>query len=1066
MSTEQTCTTCGGQIFAGDRFCAHCGAEQASFVGAPEKTGGRSPWDPVLQRLRDATAEKYEIGRVLGTGGMAAVYLGREVRLNRPVAIKVMSPGLMMAPGMVDRFQQEAVTVAALNHPNIVTIYTVEETQDLHYFVMKYFSGPSLETVIRRDGPLPKSVVKAWLTQVSSALGYAHRQGVVHRDIKPANILLDDEGNAVVTDFGIAKVPRRSNLTQTGMTLGTPAYMSPEQCTSKEITAASDQYSLGVVAYEMLTGEPPFTGPSLEVMKAHTERPPRPITVHRPHCPAELVAAVDRMLEKDPLRRWAAMEDIIATIGGTPIAHDDPIRAQLAALASPSAQRARLRTTGVGGGPAPSPPRGQAAISPPAGQQAITPPSEQDVLPAYLVPEPAPVPAVPAEPAAVESLVLSPVPRSMWAGHSVQLQASILDAAGSRLEDRRISWESSDSEVAHVTLDGLVTSLKPGSATITAACEGQADRVFLEVMPVTVQSVRVWPMRRIMAEGSSVQFKAKIRGSDGSSLTDRPIDWMSGDPEVIEVSADGLVTAVATGHAEVIARCEEQAKAAPVRVTQPGAAYLVGRFWWTAPLAAVALLTLWLGLRSPTEELPPRVTSVVIQPPAASISIGGTANLNAVLRDEAGNVLTERSVIWESNDISVASVAGGIVTGEGPGTATITAREEGGMQATATVTVGLAHVRVASVTVQPESPTIIIGNSVTLRARMLDGEGADLAGRTVTWESSDPSIARVSLDGTVTGQAEGSTRITATSEGRSASTVVSVSTLRVDRVTIQAARRSLTVGGTLRLSARAIDQRGNALPGRTPRWRSSSTSIATVSGNGTVRGHAEGRTVITATVEGRSATVSLTVNPAGVASVTVSLERNTVTVDDAVRATAQAAGADGTVLTGREVTWSVGDPSVARVSQAGVVTALSAGTTSIMASIDGVRGSAALAVSAREQPRRRPEEELGELVERFRSLFELEDLDGMGSELYRTAVPRDDANLMGSIFDRAEDLRVDLVGPPRFEIVEGRATADIELHMEFIQTRSRDPRQMNQRFRLTFTEDQAGWRLQNAEARR
>src|SRR5256712_4721081 len=259
---------------------------------------------------------------------MAAVLLAREIKLNRRVAIKVMSPSLMLSPGMIERFHREAVTVAGLNPPNIVTISTVEETDKAQYFVMKYVAGPSLEAVIRKDGPLPISVVKVWLTQVASALGYAHRRGVVHRDIKPANILLDDEGNAIVTDFGIAKVSREPSLTQIGATVGTPAYMSPEQCQSKEITAASDQYSLGIVLYEMLTGEPPFEGPSLEVMQAHVQTRPRPISVARPDCPRELQTAVFRMIAKEPAERWPAMEDVIAAVGGPPLAHDDPIPLQ------------------------------------------------------------------------------------------------------------------------------------------------------------------------------------------------------------------------------------------------------------------------------------------------------------------------------------------------------------------------------------------------------------------------------------------------------------------------------------------------------------------------------------------------------------------------------------------------------------------------------------------------------------------------------------------------------------------------------------------------------------------
>ncbi|MGD2154508.1 MAG: protein kinase, partial [Gemmatimonadales bacterium] len=602
--TTKSCTSCGGQIYPTDRFCAHCGAQQEPGVSAAELARAGSAWDPVLEKLRAATAGKYEIGRVLGAGGMAAVYLGREIKLDRAVAIKVMSPGVMLQPGMIQRFHREAVTVAALNHPNIVTIYTVEETSDLYYFVMKHIAGPSLETVIRRDAPLEKPVVIAWLTQIASALSYAHKRGVIHRDIKPANILLDEEGNAVVTDFGIAKVPRQSNLTQTGMTLGTPAYMSPEQCTSKEVTAASDQYSLGIVTYEMLAGEPPFTGPSLEVMKAHVGQRPRPISAFRPHAPPELAAAVERMLEKDPRDRWPSLEEMIGSVGGRPIAHHDPLRAQLVALAMPAELRRAVTEPAA---PATTTPQ-EPTVTPPQ-EPTVTPPEEPAPTP---LAERLPTPAEPraAEPVAelpefleppttqpVAALLLAPVPPAIWAGHTLQLEATPLDAGGQPLEGREVTWESSDPEVAVVARSGLLDARKPGRAVLTASCEGIFEQAAIDVVAVRVEQLRVRPSRRVMAVGHSVQLRAVIRGSDDSLLHDRPVTWSSEDPEVLEVSAEGLMTAVAEGSARVTAECEEQIGAAAVRVTAPGAPYLVGRFWWTAPAAAMALVVVWLAIR-------------------------------------------------------------------------------------------------------------------------------------------------------------------------------------------------------------------------------------------------------------------------------------------------------------------------------------------------------------------------------------------------------------------------------------------------------------------------------------
>src|SRR5262249_12623062 len=154
---------------------------------------------------------------------------------------------------------------------------------------------------------LPLAIVRSILYQVGSALTYAHRARVIHRDVKPANILIDQDGNAVVTDFGIAKAAERPSQTFPGALVGTPAYMSPEQCAGGEVPGLSDQYSLGAVAYELITGEPPFAGSTLTVMQAHVERAPRSITELCSDCPADVAAAIHRMLEKEPASRWPRM---------------------------------------------------------------------------------------------------------------------------------------------------------------------------------------------------------------------------------------------------------------------------------------------------------------------------------------------------------------------------------------------------------------------------------------------------------------------------------------------------------------------------------------------------------------------------------------------------------------------------------------------------------------------------------------------------------------------------------------------------------------------------------------
>src|ERR1043166_4084179 len=298
---------------------------------SPDETTPAS--DPLLERLRSATLGEYEILGELGRGGMATVYLAHEIALDRKVAIKVMAPALTLGAGMVERFKREARTAANLSHPNIIPVFAVREAGDLLFFVMKLVEGTPLDSIMRELGKLPVPMVEAILAQVGGAFGYAHRRGVIHRDIKPSNILIDEEGWAVVTDFGIAKVAESEGLTQTGTAVGTPTYMSPEQCSSASLDGRSDQYSLGVVAYEMLAGHPPFSGPAMALMYGHCHGAVAPLIQERPDCPPGLAAAVMRMLEKDPAARWPSMEDAVVGLGARQLAHDDPTRSQLILLA-------------------------------------------------------------------------------------------------------------------------------------------------------------------------------------------------------------------------------------------------------------------------------------------------------------------------------------------------------------------------------------------------------------------------------------------------------------------------------------------------------------------------------------------------------------------------------------------------------------------------------------------------------------------------------------------------------------------------------------------------------------
>ncbi len=343
-----TCPRCGTAVAAGARACSNCGADVSGQQGQAA-TAYAAPGDAtriglsqggLIDALRRATVGDYEIKGELGHGGMASVFLAHEVALDRKVAIKVMSPALFSTAGMVERFKREARTAAGLSHPHIIPIFAVRESTEIVYFVMKFVEGRSLESIVHQLGQMPIPLVQAILYQVGSALGYAHRRGVVHRDVKPANVMIDADGWSVVTDFGIAKVSEAKGLTQTGATIGTPSYMSPEQCAAKsELTGASDQYSLGVVAYEMLAGQLPFQAETtVGLLFAHVHETPPSIADIRPDMPQEVADAVMRMLAKEPEERWPDIETAVGALGGMPVAHDDPIRAQLVELAGGRSQ--------------------------------------------------------------------------------------------------------------------------------------------------------------------------------------------------------------------------------------------------------------------------------------------------------------------------------------------------------------------------------------------------------------------------------------------------------------------------------------------------------------------------------------------------------------------------------------------------------------------------------------------------------------------------------------------------------------------------------------------------------
>jgi len=259
---------------------------------------------------------KYEIRTEIGRGGMGAVYRGYDPMLERYVAIKVLAPNLVWETDFVERFLREARAAARLKHPNIVTIYDVGQESGWYYYVMEYLEGQTLSELIQRRGPLSSEQAISILRPLADALDYAHHEGLVHRDIKPGNILLGKAGRVTLTDFGIARAAQQARLTATGTIMGSPTYMSPEQTKGLSVDSRSDQYSLAVVAYEMMSGRVPFEADStLSLMYKVVHESPPPIRQAVPGLPAGVEVVLGQALAKKPGDRYRTVSAFIEELG-------------------------------------------------------------------------------------------------------------------------------------------------------------------------------------------------------------------------------------------------------------------------------------------------------------------------------------------------------------------------------------------------------------------------------------------------------------------------------------------------------------------------------------------------------------------------------------------------------------------------------------------------------------------------------------------------------------------------------------------------------------------------------
>lgn len=423
-----------------------------------------------------------------------------------------------------------------------------------------------------------------------------------------------------------------------------------------------------------------------------------------------------------------------------------------------------------------------------------------------------------------------------------------------------------------------------------------------------VASVAVSPDRLTVGVGASSPLTVEARDAAGTVVGGRKIVWATKDPSVATVSGGGVVTGVAPGTVEVAATVEGKSAIVDVTVT-------------------------------------PKAVSAVRLTPAGDLRLlaGETTQLAAEALDADGAVLPERAITWTSNATSVATVsASGVVTAVAPGGAVITAASEG---KSALVAVTVSSVPVVSVTITPATETVVVTQTLQLTAVAKDAHGGTIAGRTITWSTSDASRATVSSTGLVTGVSPGDVTITASAEGKSGTSAITVKAKPVGAVVVSPGQVTMETGQTRQLTATVTDDAGNVLTGRPITFTTDKPGIATVSSSGVVTGVAIGTARITATSEGKTGTADVTVTAVPVATVEVSPPRSDLTVGQTVTLAVTAKDARGNVLSGRPVAWVSGGPSVATVSNTGVVTAVGLGSAVIFATVEGRSGSATVNVT-------------------------------------------------------------------------------------------------------------------------
>ena len=921
--------------------------------------------DPLLERLRSATEGTYDVVGELGRGGMAVVYAGSDRKLQRRVAIKVMDPRLSMTTGMAARFLQEARIAARLQHPNIIVVHDVRQSDEIIFFVMSLIDGVAVDALCRQPQPIPVDQIRWILLQAARSLAYAHSEEIVHRDIKPANILLNLKGEVILTDFGIAKALGDTGLTQSGTQVGTPMYMSPEQFSGIPVGPPSDQYALGVTAYQMIAGRPPFSGDLYQLIAAHGGKPPTPLRELRPDCPAFLANAVMRMLEKDPANRWPSLEDLQDVFGANMAMDGGVARRALAETVRTLRDAAGGNlVVGATSGPTSDASR-RAAVT--AARQS----SER----------------------ARESIVvtISPPGATIFVSGTLELRASVSLDTGQSLPGAGAQWTSSDESVLRVQVNGIVSGVAPGTAVVRASVGGGWSEATIRVEAAPIARLSLATPSITLRVGDVVRPEVIAVDVNGTPCAGVSMAWISRSPAVADLDAPGVIRAIAPGMAVIDVSTGNVRRSMDVAVLRrPIARLRVSATTSVLQLGDAAVLSIQAfdDLGTHTDATPVRWTSsapsiIHIDSTGRALAIGpGVARISASIDEATDSVelqsleppvgsvqltLTDErlelgdELVWSLRvkDVNGAarSASGVRVWSSAPdvlqvddgglkaralriGEATLHAAPEsdaGSPELGVSVRVVVTDVVVARVELFPATLDLEVGAVAAVNLQALDSRGVAIMSALAVWESDSPDVAVVEGNGIVRAMTLGACTIRAritngTANAVEASVAVRVRAAAVARLSIAGDRSMLEAGEQMRLRATTFDAMDVELTDAVPLWRSLQPAIARVEGDGSVTALAAGRATIIVELDGKSGQISILVSPAAVESLSIEVPTTDVVIGMPVRLAIVARDRNGQSVQ-PPLQWVVEPANAATITPLGELTATRAGTLTVRASL-------------------------------------------------------------------------------------------------------------------------------------